>query len=36
MHEIEKHDWIQQPFHSELYSWNSVTQNSLGKLVSYR
>lgn len=31
MHEIEKHEWIQQPFHIELYSWNIVTQNSLGK-----
>ena len=30
MPEIEKHDWIQQPFHRELYSWNIVTQNSLG------
>ncbi|CAF5133794.1 unnamed protein product, partial [Rotaria sp. Silwood1] len=29
MHEIEKHDWVQQPFHIELYSWNIVTQNSL-------
>jgi serine/threonine protein kinase len=31
MHEIERHDWVQQPFHMELYSWNIVTQNSLGK-----
>ncbi|CAF1353850.1 unnamed protein product [Rotaria sordida] len=29
MHEIEKHDWVQQPFHIELYSWNIITQNSL-------
>ncbi|CAM4907418.1 unnamed protein product [Rotaria socialis] len=29
MHEIQTHDWVQQPFHMELYSWNVVTQNSL-------
>jgi hypothetical protein len=33
IHEIENHDWIEQPFHIELYSWNSVTQNSLGKKI---
>jgi PAS domain-containing serine/threonine kinase len=31
MHEIETHEWIQQPFNIDLYSWNIVTQNSLGK-----
>ena len=31
MHEIEKHDWVQQPFPLEAYSWKSVTHNSLGK-----
>ncbi|CAF0909325.1 unnamed protein product [Adineta steineri] len=29
MYEIEKHEWILQPFNSEFYSWNTVTQNSL-------
>ena len=31
IHEIENHEWTQQPFSQELYSWNVVTQNSLGK-----
>lgn len=31
MHEIEKHDWVQQPFSLHSYSWASVTQNFLGK-----
>ena len=31
MYEIEKHDWVQQPFPIESYSWATVTQNSLGK-----
>jgi serine/threonine protein kinase len=29
INEIKKHEWIQQEFHIELYSWNIVTQNSL-------
>jgi serine/threonine protein kinase len=29
MNEIVKHEWIQQPFPIELYSWNTVTQNCL-------
>lgn len=31
MHEIVNHEWVQQPFQQESYSWNLVTQNSLGK-----
>lgn len=31
IHEIQNHEWTQQPFSTELYSWNVVTQNSLGK-----
>ena len=31
MQEIESHEWVQQPFDIESYSWNVVTQNSLGK-----
>jgi len=30
MNEIRNHEWVQQPFHSEFYSWHIVTQNSLG------
>lgn len=33
IHEIENHEWTQQPFSLELYSWNVVTQNSLGKTI---
>lgn len=33
IHEIENHEWTQQPFATELYSWNAVTQNSLGKKI---
>ncbi|UJR26242.1 hypothetical protein I4U23_007583 [Adineta vaga] len=29
MQEIERHDWIQQPFYKEYYSWDVVTQSSL-------
>lgn len=36
MHEIKSHEWIQQPFHIELYSWNIVTQNSLGILLNLK
>lgn len=32
MHEIESHEWTQQPFCLELYSWTAVTQNSLGEI----
>lgn len=31
--EIERHDWTQQPFHSDMYSWELITQNSLGRGV---
>ncbi|CAF0815314.1 unnamed protein product [Adineta ricciae] len=29
MQEIQRHDWVQQPFQKEFYSWCAVTQNSL-------
>lgn len=35
MLEIETHDWVQQPFSLESYSWNIVTQNSLGKVKGF-
>jgi serine/threonine protein kinase len=33
MHEIERHNWIQQPFPHDSYTWTSVTQNCLGKRI---